>query len=214
MKHHFGWAYPDADDFMWKEMTADGGYQAEHLTRALRHVTDTSMAIDGGAHVGTWTRIMSQRFDHVIAYEPSLDTYKALVDNLVAFCCENVIAKQMALGACAGHVRMVLDPVQAARSNTGGRRVEFGGEIPVETVDSLRLKTLGFLKLDVEGSEPAALEGAKETLARCRPIVLFEDKALWTTHYGLPKGAVEDILMRLRYRFLEKVGRDQIWGPA
>jgi hypothetical protein len=108
---------------------------------------------------------------------------------------------------------MALDPKEAARQNTGGRYVQDGGEIPRITIDSLGLPSLGFLKLDVEGSEPFALMGARETLKRCRPIVLFEDKYHWI-RYGLRPDAVEAVLRQAGYRSLARAGGDAIWGPA
>lgn len=208
-----GTAFPEADRFMVGELKADGTYQIENLTAALRYVTNHDCAIDGGAHIGTWSRVMSAHFLRVIAVEPSPDTFEALAWNLNEFGCSNVDCRQVALGDAPAVVKMALDPEQEQRGNTGARFVEAGGTIPVETIDSWTLPSLGFLKLDVEGSEPAALRGAIETLKRCRPIVLFENKWLWARNLGEPKNAVVSILQSLKYRLLEQVSRDQIWGP-
>jgi FkbM family methyltransferase len=214
MKFHEGLAFPDADVFMVNEIKAGGTYQLENLSVALRHVTNFDCAIDGGAHIGTWSRVMAGRFARVIAVEPSQDTFEALTWNIEQAALAGVVdARHVALGDAPGSVRMQLDPEQQQRANTGARFVESGGDIPVETIDSWDLPSLGFLKLDVEGSEPAALRGAIETLKRCRPIVLFENKWLWTKHYGLPKNIVARFLEGLGYQMLKQVSRDQIWGP-
>lgn len=216
MKYHAasGLAFPDADTFMLRETAADGSYQRAHLETALRYVTDFSTAIDAGAHVGSWTLLLARQFARVVAVEPSADTFECLERNLMLKACRNVSALNLALGAEAGRTGMTLDPANAARQNTGGRRLAAGTSVPVETIDSWHLPSLGFLKLDVEGSEPAVLEGARDTLARCKPVVLFEGKWLWTRYYGLPKNAVEVILTAARYRFAEKIGHDQVWVPA
>jgi hypothetical protein len=44
--------------------------------------------------------------------------------------------------------------------------------------------------------------------------VLFENKWLWTRHYGLPKHAVAKFLTAVGYRLVEQVSRDQIWVPT
>lgn len=212
MKIVHGWAYPDVDDFMWREMKADGTYQAGHLHMALTYVTDFSLAIDGGAHVGTWSRLMSQAFAKVIAVEPSPDTFEALTVNIAAFQCGNVDLRPIAIGAAVGHVSMALEGRAAAANNTGGRFVQAGGVIPVERIDDWQLPTCGFLKLDIEGSEPLALEGARETLVRCRPIVLFEHKG-FCRRYGLPPDASQRVLESVGYKQLSIAGKDQIWGP-
>ncbi len=215
MKTVHGWAYPDADEFMAGEMKADGTYQASHLRQALEHVTDFSCAVDGGAHVGTWSRLMAARFERVIAFEPSDDTNEALVANMTAFNCQNVEIHRAALGAVGGFIEMKLDGRGALLKNTGARYVaeRHHATTPRLTLDSLGLRTLGLLKMDVEGSEPMILMGARATLARCKPIVLYENKGL-CRRYGLKPTACEDLLRKADYKLLRTVGCDAIWGPA
>lgn len=214
MTRHHGWAFPDADRLMAAEMTPDGRYQQAHLEAALRWVTHHGTAIDGGAHVGTWCRQLARRFRQVVAFEPASDTFACLVENMAAHGGQNVTCYEAALGAQPGRVRMMNDAKNEARGNTGARHVVAGEDVAVVTIDSLALDDVGFLKLDIEGSEPLALMGASATLTRCRPVVLVEDKALWMRHYGLPAGAVRDVLSGHRYRLAETVGCDQVWVPA
>lgn len=210
---HGTWAFPDADTFMAAEIKPDGSYQAGHLRAALAYVTDFSCALDGGAHVGSWSRTLSAHFARVIAVEPSADTFEALTANMAAFGCVNVEAKRVALGALAGSVRMVLDGRGAAMQNTGARHAEPGGDVPVETIDAWKLPSLGLLKLDVEGSEPQALRGAVETLRRCKPIVIYEDKYLWK-RYGESRDAAARVLRDVGYVEIEQVKMDRIWRAA
>lgn len=213
MKIVRGLAFPDADRFMVDQVRFDGTYQLQNLEAGLRQVKNFDCAIDGGAHVGTWSKVMSARFTRVIAIEPSPDTFEALEWNLAHAGCANVERRNVALGAAADTVQMQLTEAQATKANTGARFVQPGGDIQVETIDSWDLQSLGFLKLDIEGSELAALLGARETLRRCRPVVLFENKWLWTVHYGLPKDSVAKFLISQDYRLLDQVSCDQVWGP-
>lgn len=213
MKIVAGLAFPDADEFMVHQVDRNGLYQIDNLRAALRHVTNFDCAIDGGAHVGCWSTVMSRAFTTVIAVEPSADTFEALEWNLTQANCSNVDRRNIALGDQPGTVAMTLVPEQALRANTGARYTQPGGTIAVETIDSWALPSLGFLKLDVEGSEYVALLGARETLDRCKPVVLFENKWLWTAHFGIPKNAVARLLEAHGYKLLEQVSRDQIWGP-
>ncbi len=213
MKSVYGWAFPDADQFMSSEIKPDGTYQGSHFQIALKYVKDFTLAIDGGAHVGTWSRLMAAQFERVIAVEPSADTFEALEANLKAFNLINVDARQIAIGKATGKVTMVLDGRAATLKNTGARYVQKGGEIRCEAVDDWHLPSLGFLKLDVEGSEVAALEGASETLQRCKPVVLYESKLLWK-RYGHKSNAPQLLLTKLGFKHLADAGCDQVWGPA
>jgi len=206
-----GWAFPDADRFMANEMKPDGRYQSSHLDAALAHVSDFSCAIDGGAHVGTWSKMLSGRFGRVVAVEPSWDTFECLNVNMQRFACENVDTLNVALGAKRGFVSMApLDERAEDLANTGARFVQPGGSIVCEAIDDWNLPSLGFLKLDVEGSEVDALTGAAFTLTRCKPVVLFECKGFWR-RFGHAKDAPHTLLLSLGYYEAQVVGCDRIW---
>jgi len=217
MKIAKGWAFPDADEQMVAELSEDGRYQSTHLDAAMRYVKTHSVCIDGGAHVGTWSKRLSPLFKRVIAVEPSPDTFEALAANMQTFGCANVELVHAALGAkSGGFVSMALAPAAVALKNTGARYAvpTADAAIPVIRIDDWNLSSLGFLKLDVEGSEPMALAGASQTITRCRPIILFENKWLWVRHFGVPKHAVEVLLTRHGYHKLLQISHDQIWGPV
>lgn len=211
MKTRFLWSFPDADEFMINELKPDG-YQSSHLRIALQYVTDWSLAVDGGSHAGTWARLMSQAFERVIAVEPSADTFEALAVNMKQFSCDNVELRNVALGEALGRVSMVLEGRGLELKNTGARHTGPGSDVAVETIDSWKLPSLGFLKLDVEGSEFVALKGARKTLDRCKPIVLFEDKKLWFKNHGQPKNSVEVFLTSIGYHEVARASMDAIWA--
>lgn len=218
MKLAKGWAFPDADEFMVSELKADGTYQSANLQAALRFVRDHSLAVDGGAHVGTWSRLMSPVFDRVIAVEPCADTFEALTANMAVFHCANVEPRRTALGDRTREVSMVLDGRGAAMRNTGARHVDRAvrpglERVACQALDDWALPSLGFLKLDIEGSEVEALLGARRTIDRCRPIILFENKGLWE-RFGYKRNWPQTWLTGLRYRLLHTESCDQIWGPA
>jgi len=211
MKMVKGWAWPDADEFMVKEMQDDGSYQREQLNAALRWCKGDRLAIDGGAHVGTWTMPMSFQFARVLAFEPSPDTYEALCHNVST--ARNVETRNQALGKEPGFVTMCLDGFEKAIEikNTGARFVKEGGTVERITIDSLGLEDLDFLKLDIEGAEVDALEGARKTLIRFKPTVLFEDKWHWK-RYGYERKAPHLLLASLGAKPIQRVSMDEIWG--
>lgn len=209
-----GWKFPDGDEFMASQMDSGGNYQRRHLEVAMEYVRSRRTAVDGGAHVGTWSVPMSLAFDRVVAFEPSADTLEALRENVAGRARPDVVEVQhAALGQREGRVRMTLDGFDRAikLKNLGARFVAPGSDVRVMTLDSLDIEDLDFLKLDVEGSEVDALMGAQQTLQRCRPVVLFEDKNLWS-RYGYERHAPHKLLLSLGARQHIRVKMDEVWG--
>lgn len=208
-----GWFFADGDKFMASQMASGGRYQRSHLVAAIELTKNFRTAVDGGAHVGTWSIPMAERFRSVVAFEPSRDTFEALRANLERQGSRNVTAINAALGRQRGKVRMTLDgfPRAIALENLGARFVAKGGDIDAGPLDELDLRDLDFLKLDVEGSEPDAIVGATETLKRCKPTILFEDKFLWR-RYGYDRYEPQRLLTNLGARQLKRIKMDEIWG--
>ena len=202
------WALPKADTYFASLMT-EAGFQVDHLIAALRHVTGWRTAVDGGAHVGTWTAAMAARFAEVIAFEPAADTFGCLEKNMRGLV--NVELHRAALGERYCYGALCDDPTRPG--NTGARfiRANGVGNVIVRPLDDLGLDALDFLKLDVEGGELAALAGARDTILRCRPVIIMEVKRLGSGRPD-PELAVED-LTSLGYEEVERKGNDRIYVP-
>ena len=205
------WAVPDADNYTIGKLHGSDNYQRKHLDTAMNYVKQRRLAVDGGAHIGTWSRKMSKWFDRVISFEPSAESFECLIYNMNDR--TNIDLRNQALGKEPGRVRMTLEGYDKAiaNGNTMAMFVVEGDDVDRITLDSLELDDLDFLKLDVEGSEVDAMLGAKETLLRCKPVVLFEDKDHFS-RYGYGKEAPRDLLKSLGAAWLFTVGCDQIWG--
>jgi FkbM family methyltransferase len=172
MKHIAGYCVPDEDTYCEPYLLKDGGFQVAHLEQALQYVTNWTVAIDGGAHIGSWSIRMAKSFQRVISFEPARDNYECLKSNTKDY--SNINARNEALGEAIGRASVQKDPTR--KGNTASHYLVPGDDVPVITIDSLELPSLGLMKLDLEGSEPQALNGAKETISRCRPLVMIEVK--------------------------------------
>ena len=145
---------------------SDAAERVAACVRACRGRLRT--AIDGGAYVGTWSVQLLPLFRRVIAFEPIAENAECLALN-----CPGAEIHRAALGAEAGSVSMARQNERKAYSY---QRADHGVEVPVMAVDDLRLEDLDLVKLDLEGMEHDALRGARETLLRCRPVVMVEEK--------------------------------------
>lgn len=191
------------------EALEEGGWQTDRLLRALSLVTNFGTAIDGGAHVGTWTEIMADRFDGVHAFEPSEETFDCLRANVGER--QNVHLHRLALGDKPGKGTLYEDEKYEG-GNTGGRYVREGSDFSITTIDQMRLPNVGFVKLDLEGFEPFALEGGKKTLLRWKPVVMVEDKSRMAGRYGLKPHAAPVWLVEHGATELLRIGDDRVFG--
>jgi FkbM family methyltransferase len=186
MKTDGHWRLPDADTYFAGRLTVRG-FEIEKLDAALAHVRQFRTAVDGGAHIGTWSAQLAGRFEDVIAFEPAPDTYACLERNVAGL--PNVHTLRMALGACRRTGVMVDDPSRPG--NTGARYLGEGSGCPVERLDELAIAHLDFLKLDLEGHEYFALLGAERTVKACRPVMVIEEKAFPGRYAVEPRAALD-----------------------
>lgn len=207
------WSIPRGDTYFASLLTADG-FEIDHLRYALRWVKSFRTAIDGGAHIGTWTVEMSKHFKRVYAFEPARDSFNCLKDNVALKPHCPVEPYNAALGADFGLVYICDDPTR--KGNTGARMVGaingnvVGTQIVQLAIDSLKLEDLDFLKLDVEGYEIEALKGAERTLRNCRPVVMLECKKFTPPRLGGPNECVK-LLQSLRYREVGGIRNDRVF---
>ena len=132
-------------------------------------------------------------------------------------------------GAALGRKDGTAD-IETIADSTGSARVKVsggGGEpwikgawemaeesVPVLRLDQFSLMALDFLKLDCEGYELFALQGAEETLKRCKPVVIVEQKPGRAQCHGLPERAAVEYLEGLGAKLRLEMAGDFIlsWG--
>lgn len=171
-----------------------------------QHFGDGVMMVDCGANIGVHTleaANLMREWGGVIAIEAQERIFYALAGNIALQNCFNARAIWAAAGAKDG-VGLMTEPDYRLSGSYGslelcaerrpGRNNEDIGQpidrdrptrtVPVVTIDSLKIPRLDLLKIDVEGMELDVLEGALETIMRCKPILIVEHIKLES--YELP----------------------------
>lgn len=141
------------------------------------YVTPGSVAIDIGSHIGTHTITMSKSVGpegKVFAFEPNRKIFRELCLNMALNDCSNVYPIRCAIGKEKDLIQVVCSHLQ----NEGGSYIikEQGGSntSALFRLDDFQLENVSFIKIDVENLEADVIEGAIETLNRCRPVMLIE----------------------------------------
>lgn len=134
-------------------------------------------AVDVGAHKGVWSYQLSKVCAEVYAFEPNPKLYPVLEQNIKG----RANPRNIALSNFTGMAELRIPRGRKGFSNQGGSLSEVkvsanykSVEVGAEKLDNLGIQNIGFMKVDVEGHELAVLEGARETLARDKPVMIVE----------------------------------------
>jgi len=172
--------YPAKDKYVGGSLKAYGQFCHGELDLFQRFIGSGSVVLDIGANIGAHTVPLAQLVGDggvVVAFEPQPVLHQILSANLVINSIPNALTYAMALGNEEGECLIpVLDYSQP--NNFGGigvDMVEEGEAVPMGRLDDFQLERVDFIKLDVEGFESKVLEGAAETIERCRPIMYIEN---------------------------------------
>lgn len=143
-----------------------------HIGQIIDQLTrEGSLAIDVGAHIGVHTLTMSRKTGPegaVFAFEPNKKSYAELLQNLLLNRRDNVIPICKALGASQKDSFLGEHKIE---EDIAGKKGEWIETVPL---DQFHLENVSLIKMDIENYEYHALLGAKETLLKNRPILIFE----------------------------------------
>lgn len=190
------WYYPFDNKLVRRNPARSKG-----IERVLPHVTDWSLAVDGGAYVGGWSRELAERFGRVIAVEIAADNFACLKRN---------VPEAESLHACLGEAAGSVGYEGDKHLDSPVRCVTVGSNVPIVSIDSLNLPSCGLIKLDLQGYDTFALRGAVETMKRFQPVVVYEHDAGCYKRYGLEGSEAADLMRSLGATNIVK-GGDPIW---
>ncbi len=148
--------------------------------------------IDVGANIGTHTlgiaRHLGER-GRVYAYEPQRLLFQMVCGSLALNAVTNVFCMNEAAGAAPSRIAVpqfdYFKPMNFGSVEFGPQQHETLDQVrgndpakteyvPVSTIDHLDLSEVHVIKIDAEGMELEVLAGARQTIARCSPVLLVE----------------------------------------
>ena len=177
---HGAMMYLPADLFVGRSLDLYGEFSEGEVALFAQILKPGMFVVDVGANIGAHTIFFAKAVGpggRVVAVEPQRILYQILCGNLALNAIGNTFAQHAGLGSAPESI--LVPPLNyAASHNFGGLALgEFteGEQVPVTTLDALALPACHLLKIDVEGMEAQVLQGARQTLARHRPILYVEN---------------------------------------
>jgi FkbM family methyltransferase len=177
-----------------------------HELQFMRRVFRTGeVVIDVGTNVGHIGLLLSDisGSENIFAFEPTPISFKRLVENWKenGWSPQNLF--QAAVGDGTGFIR-VPDTARPETKNSVVPKSKALGtvKVPLVSLDECRARwgkrTIGILKIDVEGYEPQVFAGAKKLLCEDRPrILMFESLD------GKVNGGIAELLEIAGYRLFQ-----------
>jgi FkbM family methyltransferase len=179
------------DAYIGPSLSKYGEYSRAEAVVFAQLVQPGMTVVEAGANIGSHTIQLARLAGpqgRVVVFEPERLTFQTLCANIALNSLANVYAFPVGLSDTPGEARESwVDP--NVHNNFGG--IGLAGaldetpslrRVPVRTLDSFALPACGFLKIDVEGMESAVLRGAKETIARHRPVMVVENDRKSRSH--------------------------------
>jgi FkbM family methyltransferase len=178
------------------------------LPLLMPFIPEGGTVVDVGAYIGDHTVFYADCVGHsgaVYAMEPNRDAYECLVYNVHT----STQTRPMNCAASNSHEPIEMHPAE----NAGAAYATPGGTIPAIQIDSLCLTRCDFIKIDCEGMEPMALQGAQKTIMEHRPIMLIEVNEGALNRQGFNAGTIFAILKHYGYAYRNIYDDQPMTGP-
>lgn len=195
-------------------------YQHHKLEMALKHVPEgrRRLAVDIGAHVGLFAYHMVDHFRHVHCFEPMPIHQYCLLRNMASE--SNWTLHPQGLSKECGIMDFHFPTDTSGDAHVAtpdGKKTHMGKEeiltikdVYVGYLDQFNFGEVDFIKIDVEGHELEVCQGAEETLRRCKPVMLIEQKGMEVMFYGQKRDAAISWLNKLGMRSIQEWSGDHV----
>lgn len=196
----------ESGEFISDQIRRTNRYYEYDMLHFIRVHFDCSRFVDVGANIGNHSNFFEKLGSVGWAFEPSKRNYEKLVKNAPKFECFNIAlsdtegeAELVTFESCLGnnYLKTAFD----GKVNNWGSGVKTE-MIKVSTLDSFKIKSPTFIKIDVEGSELKVLNGAIHTLKEYDPVVCIEihtDETLSRSGFPYTRKQIEDFFSDLGY---------------
>lgn len=175
--------FVNPSDLVGQNVQATGQYEGDFLTLVAQLLGEQDVVLDLGANIGTHSVFFSRIAKRVLAFEPHPATALVHQANMLIAGANNVETFAHAVSSTSEAKLLYLSQPDALHVPTiEAPRDDSMRSIVVHSVviDDFVLPRLAkgervtLVKMDVEGHEPAVLDGMSQLIDQHRPVIIFE----------------------------------------
>ena len=199
-----------------KNIIDTGYFEKESTQMACQLINVGDVVLDIGANIGYYTVIFSNLVGDtgsVYAFEPTKNYSQFLDKNLAINKVKNVKTFNFGFSDEVEIVKIYINNSSATIHPTteSTNKVE---SINLTTIDNFvtkeKLKKIDFIKIDVDGHEPAILKGGLKTIKRFRPKILLEVSHLHYLKYGINAWDFYNFLVKNNFEITDVLSGERI----
>jgi FkbM family methyltransferase len=181
--------FPSHDQVIGRSLRIYGEWAEHEIAVVSSYLLDGKAIVDVGANIGVHTVAFARRFPRstIVAIEPHPLAYTLLSANVAENGIQNVRLEHCACGAETAILPVPRGLVQhGGETNLGATSLI--NLVPDDATNSLTLvrrlddilssTPIQFIKVDVEGMEPAVLAGASNIIRSQLPLIYFEARTI------------------------------------
>jgi FkbM family methyltransferase len=188
-------------------------FEEEIVEVAKKYFKKGTAVLDIGANYGQMSVILSKHIasigaGKIYSFEAEPFVGQVLKNNIEINNCKNV---EIILGAVyhkSGEKVVFPEPDFKRFSAYGSYGIDplakSGRTIETITIDSLQIKEpVSFVKVDIQGSDLFALQGAKETILKNKPVIIFEYEEQFQEEFKTSFNDYVEFVKSINYKFVK-----------
>lgn len=204
------WMIPE-DEVLYQNQFPTADHSIEWALAAIPS-DNRQVCIQAGGHCGLWPIRYAQDFEQVFTFEPLIDTYTCLVENINRCGLKNITTYNTALGPKGTTITMQYSKPKGTARSYGAHHVkEVSNGEPVMCIDEIELngKSVSHIQLDVEGYEVKCLQSGERIIDEFRPTIVIEQRQLKQMEaFGVKNNDATEWLTHRGYFIADKYGND------
>lgn len=199
-KNDFRFWFDTMDREMGGKM-AMGIYEPETCDLIKKLLCPGMVCLDIGAQTGFYTCLMAQIVGadgEIIAFEPMDRSFNLIKKNIDENNWQDRVSlHHLACSDSSGEISVGIASGMVVADSNGGHIIKS------IKIDDLKLDHVDFIKIDVEGHEPKAINGMEKLLSSSAPVVLTEVNQYWLTQAGSSATEYMTILKDIGYTLFD-----------